>query len=631
MAFLEDVRAEREKKIALLREQGMEAYPAESFRTLDNATFLASFDTLAASGGTATLAGRIMSLRDQGGIVFIDLFDGTARVQGLLKKDDMDEANFDLFMQAADAGDFVEVTGTAFTTKRGMNSLAAKSWRMLAKALRPMPDEWYGLKDEDERYRKRYLDILLNPEVSELIRKRSVFWNAVRAFMLKRGFTEVETPVLETMTGGAEARPFVTHHNALDIDVYLRISVGELWQKKLMVGGLPKTFEIGRIFRNEGMSYEHANDYTSFEFYEAYQDAREGVPMLIELYRTVAEETFGTQQFTIGEFTVDLSKEWDQYDFNDLMKKKYGFDPRDVSLADVKAALDKEKIAYEPSVDVGRGVDMLWKKIRKTIAGPAVMTGMPVYLEPLAKKSPTDGRVVERFQILLAGSEVGKAFNELNDPIDQRTRFDEQQKLRDAGDEEAQMADFEYVEAMEYGMPPMFGFGVSERLFSFLAGKSIREAQAFPLMRPKDAAAPKSKENKTAIAVVRKNGLESWQVLNAVAHLSAELGVRGGKPLISQDSITTADNVQIPLNIQHAIMLKEGSDSDSLRELLTTAKAQGLQVAAFTREMIETTSDKKVIERTAKTKFSDIDFLGVLVFGPISEVEALTSGFPLYT
>ncbi len=486
MAFLEDVRVEREKKIALLKEKGIDPYPAESNRTHENASFLAAFETLSASGEAITLAGRIVSLRDQGGIVFLDLFDGSARVQGLLKKDDMDGESFDLFMMTADTGDFIELSGTAFTTKRGMQSLAAASWRMLAKSLRPMPDEWYGLKDEDERYRKRYLDILLNPEVADLIKKRSIFWNSIRSFMLKRDFVEVETPVLETMTGGAEARPFITHHNALDIDVFLRISVGELWQKKLMVGGLPRTFEIGRIFRNEGMSYEHANDYTSFEFYAAYLDAREGIPMLIDMYRTVAQETFGTQQFTIGGFEIDLAKEWGQYDFNELMQKEYGFDPRNVALDAVKKALDKEKMSYEPSVDVGRGVDMLWKKIRKTIGGPAILTGMPVYLEPLAKKSVADSRVVERFNILLAGSEVGKAFNELNDPADQRERFEGQQKLRDAGDDEAQMADFEYVEAMEYGMPPTFGFGVSERLFSFLAGKSIREAQIFPLMRPKE-------------------------------------------------------------------------------------------------------------------------------------------------
>lgn len=485
MAAIDDIRKERLKKAELLRSHGMDPYPADSNRTHENQVFLAQFESLTDSHKSVTLAGRIMSLRGQGGIVFLDLYDGTDRVQVLLRKDDLAEESFALFQEAVDASDFVEVTGSAFVTNRGVNSLLGKDWRMLAKSLRPVPDGWFGLKDEDERYRKRYLDMLLSPEVIERVKKRSVFWNAIRSFMLERGFVEVETPTLETKTGGAEARPFVTHHNALDIDVYLRISL-ELWQKRLMVGGLPKTFELGRVFRNEGMSHEHAQDYTHFEFYEAYQDARAGVPMLVDLYRHAAQETFGTLTFTINGHKVDLSAEWKQLDFNSLMQERYGFDPREVSLDEIKKHLDKEGVSYEPSVDVGRGVDLLWKQIRKTIGGPAILTGMPVYLEPLAKKSANDSRVVDRFQILIGGSELGKAFNELNDPVDQAERFTAQQALRDAGDEEAQMADEDFVEALEYGMPPVFGFGVSERLFSFLAGTSIREAQIFPLMRPRE-------------------------------------------------------------------------------------------------------------------------------------------------
>jgi lysyl-tRNA synthetase, class II len=481
---VEDIRTERLKKLAAIREAGIDPYPAESKRDHSNLGFLDAFPSLLESGASVTLGGRVMSMRDQGGLVFVDIFDGTHRVQSIIKKDDLGEVTFNQFVDFVAVSDFIEVTGTAFVTKRGMNSLLATGWRLTAKSLRQVPDEWFGLKDEDDRYRKRYLDMLLNPATTDLIRKRSIFWNAVRSFMLVRGFVEVETPVLETTTGGAEARPFVTHHNALDIDVYLRISL-ELWQKRLMIGGLPKTFEIGRIFRNEGMSHEHAQDYTQFEFYESYQDARAGVPMLIELYRHVARETFGTLTFSINGHEVDLGSEWQTLDYNTLMQERYGFDPRTVTLDEVKQHLEKEHISYEPTADVGRGVDLLWKVIRKSIGGPAILTGMPVYLEPLAKKSAGDPRVVDRFQILIGGSEVGKAFNELNDPIDQAERFAGQQALRDAGDEEAQMPDDDFVEALEYGMPPTFGFGVSERLFSFLAGTSIREAQTFPLMRPK--------------------------------------------------------------------------------------------------------------------------------------------------
>lgn len=485
---VDDIQVERLKKLSLLKERGVDPYPSESFRNQENIFFLESFQTFIDSGEKVTLAGRIMSLRGQGGIIFIDLFDGTARVQVLIKKDDLGEENFNFFQEVVSVSDFIEVSGLALVTKRGMNSLLAGNWRMLAKSLQQVPDEWFGLKDEDERYRKRYLDMLLNPEITALIKKRSIFWNTIRIFMLERNFIEVETPILETKTGGAEARPFITHHNALNIDVYLRIS-HELWHKKLIVGGLAKVFEIGRVFRNEGMSYEHAQDYTHFEFYEAYQDARQGLPMLIELYRLVAQKTFGTLEFKIGEHIVDLAKEWLQLDYNELMKSHYGFDPREVDRsanAGRKLLQEHYEANYNGDItDIGRAVDFLWKQIRKTIAGPAILTGIPVYLEPLAKKTKKDSRTVDRFQIILGGSEVGKAFNELNDPIDQRQRFEAQQALRDAGDDEAQMADFDYVEAMEYGMPPTFGFGVSERLFSFLAGKTIREAQPFPLMRPK--------------------------------------------------------------------------------------------------------------------------------------------------
>ncbi len=485
MSGLDDIRWERLKKLQLLRERGIDPYPAESQRTHENKAFIEQFESLSKDGTAVTLAGRIMSLRDQGGIVFADLYDGTGKVQALIKQDDLGAEAFQLFIDTVDTGDFIEVTGTPFTTKRGVNSLSGASWRMLTKSIRQIPDQWFGIKDEDERYRKRYLDILMNQEVAERLRRRSVFWNTVRWFMLARGFVEVETPILETTPGGAEARPFITHHNALDIDVYLRISGGELWQKRLMVAGIPKTFEIGRIFRNEGMSFEHAQDYTQFEFYESYQDGRGGVPMLIDLYREVAQQTFGTLTFSINNFDVNLGAEWQQLDYSTLMDERYGFDPRTVTLDEVKKYVTKEGIAVDATVDLGRGVDLLWKKVRKSIAGPAILTGMPVYLEPLAKKNTKDPRVVDRFQLLIAGTELGKGFNELNDPEDQAERFRAQQALRDAGDPEAQMADPEYVEALEYGMPPSFGFGVSERLFSYLAGTSIREAQAFPLMRPR--------------------------------------------------------------------------------------------------------------------------------------------------
>lgn len=484
---LEEIRTERMRKLEQLQRYAGTAYPSRTCRTHTLAAVRAGFEELEVTAAQVTIAGRVMAVRTHGGAAFFDLFDGTATLQGYLKADEVGEEAFSLFMDTVDRGDFLECGGVVMRTKRGEPSVLVASWRMLAKSLLPIPTEHFGIKDEDERFRKRYLDILLNEEVRERVYKKSVFWNTARQFLLARDFIEVETPVLETLPGGAEARPFTTHHNALDMEVSLRISAGELWQKKLMVAGIPKTFEIGRIFRNEGMSAEHAQDYTQLEFYEAYSDERAGREMVTELYRTLAIKTFGTTQFTVRGHTFDVADDWKEYDFCSIMQETYGFDPRDVSEGDVCEALKTAGVSYDKSQSMmrERGVDMLWKKCRTSLSGPGFLTHVPVYLEPLAKRTEDDPRVVERFQVVLAGSEVGKGFSELNDPLDQRERFLRQQAMRDAGDDEAQNADMEFVEALEYGMPPTFGFGVSERLFAFLAGVPIREAQTFPLMRPR--------------------------------------------------------------------------------------------------------------------------------------------------
>jgi len=483
----QDIRAERQKKLELLKDAGMDAYPVDSHRDTSNADALAAFDELEKSGKKIHLGGRVMSLRGQGGIAFADVFDGTGRIQMVLQKAEMEEKLFDLFANAADVGDFVEASGTVFKTKRGERSLKVQKWRMLAKSLLPMPAEHFGIKDEELILRQRYLNILLDEEVRKMFVRRAKFWQSARDFYLSRGFLEVETPVLETTPGGADARPFKTHHNALDIDVYLRISCGELWQKELLIAGYPKVFEIGRIFRNEGQSREHLQDYTQLESYEAYSDMKKGMEFLKELYRHIAKETYGKYTFEINAHTVDFAEEWPLIDFCSIVNEKFGIDPIVCTEEEAIQAVRDNKIEVGEALNKPRAIDHLWKAIRKTISGPAFLVGVPVYLEPLAKRSASNPAVVERLQVILAGSEIGKAYSELNDPQDQRARFEEQQKMRDAGDEEAQRLDEDYIRAMEYGMPPAFGFGVSERLFSFLENRPAHEAQLFPLLRPRSS------------------------------------------------------------------------------------------------------------------------------------------------
>jgi lysyl-tRNA synthetase class 2 len=485
MASFDEIRNTRLEKMKLLQDKGFNPFPAQTAREYSLAEIIKDFNKLSEKK-VITLAGRVMAIRGQGAIIFFNINDGTATFQGLLKKDEMDGEVFDLFVNTVDLGDFIEIIGHLFITKKGQQTLQVSAWKMLAKSLRPLPDKWDGLQDEEERLRKRYLDVMFNPEVKDMIEKRSRFWSATREFLVQKGFMEVETPILENTTGGAEAKPFITHHNALDMEVYLRISP-ELWLKRLMVAGFPKVFEIGRIFRNEGMDAEHLQDYTQMECYEAYSDYEKGMKFVEEMYKYVAEKTFNTLKFKIKGFEIDLEAKWEVYDFTETIKKMTGVDIKTADLEEVEMKLKTLKVVYERGevFNLPRAVDNLWKYCRKQIAGPGFLINVPVMMEPLAKRMEKDQNLVERFQVILAGSEMGKGFSELNDPVDQAGRFAEQAKMREEGDDEAQMNDVSFVEALEHGMPPTFGFGFAERLFSFLMDKPIRECQIFPLLKPK--------------------------------------------------------------------------------------------------------------------------------------------------
>ena len=485
MQPIEKLRQERLKKLNKIRRSGIDPYPAKTQRTYTNKEALDKFNKLSKIRKKITLVGRIRSMRSHGKITFSHIKDDSGSIQLLLKEEILGKDQYELFKNF-DIGDFVQVTGVLFETKAGEKTLEVQKIIMLAKSLTPLPDKWHGLKDEEERFRRRYLDIMFNPEVKEMIIKKGVFWNAVREFLSKRGFVEVKTPVLENTPGGADARPFITHHNALDIDVYLRISTGELWQKRLMAAGFEKTFEIGRQFRNEGMDAEHLQDYTQMEFYWAYADYEDGMKLVEEMYKYAAQKTFNTLKFRIRKFNINLEKEWPKYEYRHLVKKYTGIDVLNTNLKEVKKKIRELRISHkEKNFNINRAIDNIWKYCRKKIVGPCFVIKVPIALSPLAKNDEDNPELAQRFQVIIAGSELGNGYSELNDPIDQAKRFEEQEKLRKAGDKEAQMSDVEFVEALEYGMPPTCGFGMSERLFSFLMNKSARECQIFPLLKPK--------------------------------------------------------------------------------------------------------------------------------------------------
>ena len=487
MSTIDEIRKNRIKKSERLRVMGMDPYPISTDRTHSCREALEKFESISESGEEITLVGRIRSVRTHGKASFMNIEDGTRSIQIFLKEDSLGEKGYEFYLENFDVGDFVQAKGTLFLTKREERTLEVRDLKILSKSIRPLPEKWHGLKDEEERFRKRYLDILFNPEVKEMIKTKSVFWNSIRDFLIEKGFLEVETPVLENTAGGADAEPFKTHHNALDIEAYLRISMGELWQKRLMVAGFEKTFEIGRQFRNEGMDAEHLQDYTQMEFYWAYADYKQGMELVEEMYRFVAERTFGKTKFRVKGFDIDLADKWERYDYRSIISQETKVDITEAGLSEMKKALERLGVKYdEKGFNRGRAIDSLWKYCRKNIAGPGFLINPPIEVSPLAKRNEKHPDLAARFQVILGGSEMGHGYSELNDPIDQADRFAEQQKLRDEGDQEAQMFDHDFIEALEYGMPPTCGFGLSERFFSFLMDKSARECQIFPLMKPKN-------------------------------------------------------------------------------------------------------------------------------------------------
>jgi lysyl-tRNA synthetase class 2 len=476
---LQELRKVRIEKLEKLQELGINPYPSKiALKGIPVKIKIAR----EGQQKEYLIAGRIWSVRKHGGVIFMDLKDDTGIIQLLFQKKIL-EAQFET-LTYFDTGDFLAVRGELITTQAGELTISVAEFQLLTKSIRPLPSTWFGLKDEEERYRQRYVDLLLNDDLRDLFIKKSLFWQSMRDFLIEKGFVEVETPVLENTAGGADANPFITHHNALDIDLYLRISMGELWQKRLMVAGFGKTFEIGRQFRNEGIDREHLQDYTQMEFYWGYVNFEDSMALVEEMYKYIAEKTFGTLKFEIGDHKVDLSGNWKKIDYRQTIMDETGIDISTATEEEIKEELKKRKQTFEKNDEKGRLVDSLWKSIRKKITGPVFLTGHPVEVSPLAKRMEESPEFVERYQVIIAGSENGNGYSELNDPLDQAKRFADQERMREKGDAEAQMMDNDFVRALEYGMPPTSGFGVSERLFSFLAGKSIRETVLFPLLRP---------------------------------------------------------------------------------------------------------------------------------------------------
>jgi lysyl-tRNA synthetase class 2 len=482
--MLKDILKTKLEKLDNLRKAGIDTYPEKSHKDINNGTALGSYESFL--GKEITLAGRVRSFRPMGGSTFAHIEDESGKIQIFLNKKNLAGDKYQLFVKNVEIGDFVEAKGKLFKTKQDEKTLAVTDWKMLSKNIRPIPTEYFGLKDTEMLLRKRYLDLMMNPQTREIFRKKNIFWQTVRNFLTQEGFLEVQNPVLEHIPGGAEAEPFITHHKTLNQDFYLRISL-ELALKRLLVGGYEKVFEIGRVFRNEGIDKGHLQEYDSMEFYAAYWDLEKGMQLSEKLFKTLVKAVLGNEVSKYEENNIDWSQPFAKVDYFTEFKKYTGLDlEADLSAEALRAKADELKIKYEKFYGLGRMIDTLYKKtVRLKLIQPCFLVGHPLAVSPLAKKDPNNLKKVLRFQIVAGGAELCNAFSELNDPIDQRERLLEQMILHEAGDKEALMLDEDFVEALEYGMPPAFGFGMSERFFAFLMNKPVRETVIFPLMKEK--------------------------------------------------------------------------------------------------------------------------------------------------
>ncbi len=478
----------RREKLSALQSEGRDPFQETKFTVSHHTQEIKDqFDAL--EGTEVTIAGRLMSKRGMGKVSFCDLQDKSGRIQLYARKDEMDEEEYNRFKKF-DIGDIVGVKGEVFRTQRGEMSVRGRAITLLSKSLLPLPEKFHGLTDKETRYRQRYVDLIVNPEVRRNFEVRSAFVKYLRQFLDNRGYMEVETPVLNTISGGATARPFITHHNTLDIDMYMRIAT-ELPLKRLIVGGMERVYEVGRIFRNEGMDTRHNPEFTTVELYEAYADFNDMMDLFEALLSGAAKEICGGYQLQWQGEEIDLTPGWPRLTMAEAVKQHLGVDF--MSITD-----DGEAVAAAKGVGVDMdGVEPTWghalyecfdQKVERRLIQPTFITMHPVDVSPLAKRSPRDPRLTERFELFICRSEMGNAFSELNDPIDQRQRFQKEVEARAKGDDEAGMMDEDFLTALEYGMPPTGGLGIGiDRCVMLLTGSdSIRDVILFPTMKPLD-------------------------------------------------------------------------------------------------------------------------------------------------
>lgn len=643
---------ERIKKLQTLKENWINPYPSK---------FDKQFSTIQISNLENWInlktAWRIVLKREMWKINFITILDQFWNIQLAFKEDVLWKENLKFFLKNVDVWDIIWVEWETFTTKTGEKTILVKSWTMLTKSLLPLPEKFHWIQDIETKLRKRYLDICLNNETKDMFIRKSKYYKYMREFLDSKWFMEVETPVLETTTWWADANPFVTHHKAFDIDVFLRISTWELWQKRLMVWWYEKIYEIWKIFRNEWVSPEHAQDYSQMEIYWAYANYEDMMNLMKEMYLYVIDKVYWTRKFKIRWFDVDFDQEWKHYDYTQTIKEFTWIDIFSATDAQITEKLQLLNIKYEWENRL-RLIDTLWKFCRKKIPWPWFLVNEPKDMSPLSKSKPENTILTERFHILIAWSEVWNWYSELNDPLDQKERFEIQQKLRDEWDDEAQMADFDFVEALMHWMPPTAWFWISERLFAFLEDKPIRETQIFPLMKPIEQEKEKNswqyewkkieikntvKDSKLTnsqilqlnekeykfIAILNKK-FEIWKLFNALWHATAWLvSISNELNQFWFLEYKDKDNWIHPAISHYWFIVLKADNSNQIKNVREICLQKNILFNDFCESMTIWTS-KQQYEKTQNLSSQELEYMGIVMFSDSNSFGEFTKKFSLF-
>lgn len=646
----------RIEKIGKLREMGIDPFPSQSFRNISNKEIIENFQKH--NGQQVTVAGRLMSLRHHGSIAFGHIQDPTERIQLYIRQDSIDPTNTRnqtlgyADLELLDIGDIVEAVGTVTKTERGEISVTPRTIRILTKAVRPLPDKWAGLQDKEAKFRQRYLDMIMDPTKKWRFEKASQILFSMRSFLHERGFLEIKTPVLQPIHGGTNAKPFKTYMNALSTDFYLAVA-HELYLKRLITAGFENVYNITGYFRNEGIDRLHNPEFSMLETMTAYKNYEYNMELLEGMYKHIANDVFGKTVYKVGEHEVDLGGKWERIMMIDAVKKHTGIDFDKVrDLENAHKILDEIGWPEEKPNSIGECMVAVFEhKVEQHLIQPTFIYGHPVEISPLAKRMSNDLRFVERFELFLAGHEQGDNWSELNDPIELFERFKDQIVKKNAGNDEAHPMDIDFVETMEYGMPPTTGLGPGiERLtMLFTESEYMDDVIFFPIMRP----APVTKQQREIygdealkgnkvmgkkkqdfdrkMVLVLDEDLAGWKVTNTVGHLSAYLGNRIEKgDIVSRETFETKDGKQLNANAQYAIVTLRGKQS-KLKQLWESTKGNSsIEVLVYTSEMIETTDDNELETIIGKKDASEIEILGVGLFGKKEDVEQLTKSFSLY-